>query len=115
MSRASVRHFPGHQAGASLKPGTVAWTVAGDGLLPRPPSRGLIEASHLSRPAAQLGQHFPGHQAGASLKLRPPRFPWRPWPDFPGHQAGASLKQLERLPFRVKHPLTSPATKPGPH
>ena len=64
----SVANFPGHRAGASLKP-----------------LGGALQQGFL------LG-NFPGHRAGASLKpdildLLPPGVT-----NFPGHRAGASLK-----------------------
>ena len=64
-----VRHFPGYQAGASLKGGPV------EGEAPQ-------------------GEDFPGYQAGASLKVNAlNNLLCSCLAYFPGYQAGASLKE----------------------
>ena len=83
--------FPGHRAGASLKRSRVRGDRPPPGALPRPPSRGLIEAPRSSRAAPGRAALFPGHRAGASLK----------------RQRGAG-----RVGRRHD---SSPATEPGPH
>ena len=112
--------FPGHRAGASLKPAArVNRHDAAAGALPRPPSRGLIEAgcaptrilprAPLPRPpsrglieAASHRRH--GGVAGTALPRPPSRGLIEAWDDgqasalrrplFPGHRAGASLKHM---------------------
>ena len=99
----SRSHFPENQLGASLKPFSFALISSSPVLLPREPTRGLIEARRgrgtpappwrlpreptrgliEARPALQDhppdGQHFPENQLGASLKRdAPPRAPSRP-------------------------------------
>ena len=86
--------FPGHQAGASLKPNRSRNCSMRRLALPRSPSRGLIEAGCCCRTAEAGIGLFPGHQAGASLKrLKDWARPRYPLDLFPGHQAGASLKR----------------------
>ena len=62
------------------------------GSLPRPPSRGLIEATYRYCPVCSVYPIlFPGHRAGASLKPPPMGETGEPTSD------------------------SSPATEPGPH
>ena len=66
----TVNLFPGHRAGASLKRSRRPLHRPGaETTLPRPPSRGLIEARRGRSPGSGRGLPlFPGHRAGASLK-----------------------------------------------
>ena len=117
-SARGCRHlFPGHQAGASLKPGVQdSRRIRQASSLPRSPSRGLIEARRRPPGPPPPSALFPGHQAGASLKPggAPAAAVQRP-PLFPGHQAGASLKRVVGFLHGVLLLLSSPVTKPGPH
>ena len=133
------RHFPGYQAGASLKRGRPKRPYASLEGLPRLPSRGLIEAIRGRGDAPAANRNFPGYQAGASLKQRRrrcygrrsqrlPRLPSRglieALPFLYSRDFHASLPRLPSRgliearapsPTRGCATATSPVTKPGPH
>ena len=86
--------FPGHRAGASLKPCSI-------------PAVAAVRGSPL----------FPGHRAGASLKhvALDVAVGECGCDLFPGHRAGASLKRVVLVEVRARAITSSPATEPGPH
>ena len=94
------RHFPGYQAGASLKRFVSRGHGPVSSELPRLPSRGLIEAASHT-PTSRTSPDFPGYQAGASLKLLSWDGGGMSNRHFPGYQAGASLKPGR--PHGVRH------------
>ena len=86
-------HFPGENAGASLKHNVIALHL----------SPGFF--------------HFPGENAGASLKLEVGHQDVQLGPEhFPGENAGASLKRIShRLRHVQRQRGISPEKMPGPH
>ena len=89
------RLFPGHQAGASLKQGRCRRGCQGWSPLPRSPSRGLIEAAIPPRSGPQP-RSLPRSPSRGLIEAGPAQRGGHVSRRalFPGHQAGASLKRF---------------------